>query len=73
MVIPVILLYVVLSGYVGVVVSDLFQTLILIVSSLVLMGLVWHDFGGPAGLCGALAEQFGSLARDEFRIPAAQR
>ena len=59
-VIPVILVYVILSGYVGVVVSDLFQTLILIVSSLVLMGLVWQDFGGPAGLCEALVEQFGS-------------
>jgi SSS family solute:Na+ symporter len=55
-VVPVILVYVVLSGYVGVVVSDVFQTAILIVSSLVLMGMVWNDFGGPAGLYAALAE-----------------
>jgi len=55
-VVPVILLYVLLSGYVGVVVSDLFQTIVLIVSSLVLMALVWCDFGGPAGLYAALVE-----------------
>ena len=55
-VVPVILVYVLLSGYVGVVVSDVFQTAILIVSSLVLMGMVWNDFGGPAGLYTALAE-----------------
>ena len=58
-VIPVILIYVVLSGYIGVVVSDLIQTAILIVSSLVLMGMVWWDFGGPAGLQASLVEQFG--------------
>ena len=58
-VIPVILIYVILSGYVGVVLSDLFQTVILIVSALVLMGLVWQDFGGPAGLYATLVDQFG--------------
>ena len=41
LVIPIILVYVVLSGYMGVVMSDLIQTAIMIVSSLVLMGLVW--------------------------------
>jgi len=54
-VIPVILIYVTLSGYVGVVVSDLIQTIVLIVSSFVLMGMVWADFGGPAGLVAELA------------------
>ena len=58
-VIPVILTYVILSGYVGVVVSDLFQALILIASSLVLMALVWADFGGPAGLHDQLVATFG--------------
>ena len=58
-VIPVILIYVILSGYIGVVLSDVCQTVILIVSALVLMGLVWQDFGGPAGLYATLVEQFG--------------
>jgi len=58
-VIPIILIYVVLSGYMGVVVSDLIQTVIMIGSSLILMGLVWADFGGPSGLYEALLSQFG--------------
>ena len=59
-VIPIILIYVVLSGYMGVVMSDLIQTAIMIVSSLVLMGMVWADFGGPTGLYQALVTQFGT-------------
>ena len=60
LVVPIILIYVVLSGYMGVVVSDLIQTAIMIVSSLVLMGLVWAEFGGPSGLYDALTAQFGT-------------
>ena len=60
LVVPIILIYVVLSGYMGVVVSDLIQTAIMIVSSLVLMGLVWAEFGGPSGLYAALTAQFGT-------------
>lgn len=59
-VIPIILIYVVLSGYMGVVMSDLIQTAIMIVSSLVLMGMVWAEFGGPTGLYQALVTQFGT-------------
>lgn len=59
-IIPVVLIYVFLSGYVGVVVSDLIQLLIITVASLVLMGMVLADFGGPSGLCSALVEQFGT-------------
>lgn len=58
-VIPVILLYVILSGYIGVVLSDILQTIILIVASLVLMAMVWQDFGGPIGLHAELVRQFG--------------
>lgn len=57
--IPVLIIYVMLSGYMGVVVSDLIQTAILIFSSLVLMTLVWADFGGPSGLLSALNSRFG--------------
>ncbi|RQW02882.1 hypothetical protein EH223_11425 [candidate division KSB1 bacterium] len=59
-VIPVILIYVTLSGYMGVVMSDLIQTVIMIVASLILMGMVWADFGGPGGLYDALVSQFGT-------------
>ncbi len=58
-IIPVILTYVFLSGYMGVVVSDLIQGIIMILSSLVLMTMVLIDFGGPSGLYTALVENFG--------------
>jgi solute:Na+ symporter, SSS family len=58
-VIPIILFYVLLSGYVGVVISDFFQTLVIIGSSLVLMWVVQADFGGPSGLYNALVASFG--------------
>ncbi len=59
-VIPVILAYVILSGYVGVVVSDLIQSIVMIVGSLLLMFFVLQDFGGPQGLHDALVAQFGT-------------
>lgn len=66
-VIPIILVYVLLSGYIGVVLSDFFQTLVIIISSIVLMYLVLKEFGGsggilhgPLGLKTALVNQFGS-------------
>jgi solute:Na+ symporter, SSS family len=58
-VIPVLLLYVLLSGYVGVVITDFIQTWVMIAAALVLMGAVWIDFGGPSGLGAALVHQFG--------------
>ena len=59
-VIPVILIYVMMSGYIGVVISDIVQTAILLVSSFILMGMVWADFGGPIGLYDQLVAQFGT-------------
>lgn len=58
-VLPIILFYVLLSGYVGVVVSDFFQTLVIIAASLVLVWAVQMDFGGPAGLYTALVTSAG--------------
>jgi solute:Na+ symporter, SSS family len=58
-VIPIILFYVLLSGYVGVVISDFFQTLVIIAASLILMWVVQADFGGPTGLYNALVTSFG--------------
>ena len=66
-VIPVILFYVLLSGYMGVVVSDLIQSLVMIAASLALMFFVLADFGGAEGvlagpqhLYDALVAKFGS-------------
>ncbi len=66
-VIPIIVFYVLLSGYRGVVLSDFFQTIIIILSSLVLMYMVLKDFGGTEGLLSgpenlkdAMISQFGS-------------
>ena len=58
-VVPIILFYVLLSGYVGVVISDFFQTLVIIGASLTLMWAVLADFGGPVGLHDALVRAFG--------------
>ena len=48
-VVPIILVYVYLSGYMGVVVSDVLQGTILIGTTLLLAILVLIDFGGDAG------------------------
>ena len=58
-VLPVILFYVLISGYVGVVISDFFQTLVIVAASLVLVWVVLADFGGPTGLGDALVASFG--------------
>ena len=62
-VVPIILFYVLLSGYVGVVISDFFQTLVIIGASLTLMWAVLADFGGPVGLHDALVRAFGDGRR----------
>ncbi len=49
-IIPIILFYVLLSGYKGVVLSDFFQTIVIIISSFVLMYLVLQEFGGVGGV-----------------------
>jgi solute:Na+ symporter, SSS family len=58
-VLPIILFYVLLSGYVGVVISDFFQTLVIIGAALALIWAVQADFGGPARLRDALVASFG--------------
>ncbi len=60
-VIPIILFYVLLSGYMGVVVSDILQTIVLIVSSLSLMVFVLADFGGDAGILAGPGELYRQL------------
>lgn len=59
-VIPIILFYVLLSGYIGVVISDFLQTIVMVAAALVLMWAVQADFGGPAGLYAAMLDSAGS-------------
>lgn len=61
-VLPIILFYVLLSGYVGVVISDFFQTMVVIAKSLVLAWAVQAEFGGPSGLYHALVAAAGPEA-----------
>lgn len=58
--IPIVLTYVLLSGYMGVVISDLIQGIIMVLAAIVLMVAVLIDFGGPSGLYSALIEKFGT-------------
>jgi Na+/proline symporter len=58
-VIPIILFYVLLSGYIGVVISDFLQTLVMVAAALILMWAVQADFGGPDGLHAALLDSAG--------------
>ncbi|MCC7010316.1 MAG: hypothetical protein IT184_16025 [Acidobacteria bacterium] len=61
-VVPIILFYVLLSGYIGVVISDFFQTLVIIVASLTLVWAVQADFGGPSALHAAVLAAAGPQA-----------
>lgn len=57
--IPVALLYLFMSGYLGVVTTDVLQSILILVGSLVLMVAVLVDFGGPSGLGAALLAKWG--------------
>ena len=60
LVVPVILIYVSMSGFKGVIVSDFIQSIIIIFAGIVLAVAVLVDFGGPTGLYDELMETFGS-------------
>lgn len=57
-VLPVLMVYVWIGGFAGVVVTDVMQTLVIVGASLVLLGSVLVEHGGPSGLAeGILAAQ----------------
>ncbi|MFA5264778.1 MAG: hypothetical protein WC378_13225 [Opitutaceae bacterium] len=49
-IVPAVLLYVFTSGYLGVVFTDVFQSLVMIIAGCVLCGFIVYDFHGPAAL-----------------------
>lgn len=61
-VLPVLLLYVWLSGYAGVLITDLVQSLVIIGANLLIGILVLMHFGGPSGLAAAITASMGDLA-----------
>ncbi len=64
-VIPIVLLYVMVSGFSGVVATAAVQSLIMLVGSAMLCGIVLFEFGGPAELANQL--QRSSMGQDALR------
>jgi len=62
LVVPVLLTYVLMSGYIGVVATDIFQSAVIVLGGLVLCFAVLADFGGPAQLLERLSQALGPAA-----------
>lgn len=58
-IVPVLLTYVLMLGYLGVVATDVFQSAIIVLGSVVLCGAVLVDFGSPAQLLQQLTQNVG--------------
>jgi solute:Na+ symporter, SSS family len=61
-VLPIVVAYVSLAGFAGVVATSAVQTIIMVVGSAMLCGIVLHEMGGPAGLAAKVQEVAGSGA-----------
>lgn len=53
-VLPILLSYVWISGFAGVVVTDVLQSAVIVLASMFLLGTVLYEHGGPAGLAEAV-------------------
>lgn len=53
-IVPLVVGYVWVSGFAGVLVTDVFQALVIVASSVVLLVMVQYDFGGPQALLAAI-------------------
>lgn len=53
-IVPLVVGYVWVSGFAGVLVTDVFQALVIVASSVVLLVMVQYDFGGPQALMAAI-------------------
>ena len=67
-ILPVLLIYVWISGYSGVVVNDLVQMSIILISSLALLILVLIHFHGPAGLAASIVDAHGIDSQNIFSL-----
>jgi Na+/proline symporter len=64
----VLLLYVWISGFAGVLITDMLQTVVILVSSLILFIAVLIEAGGPAGLAERLRQTMGAEAQEVFSV-----
>ncbi len=69
LVVPISFVYVFLSGYRGVVISNLVQMLVFFSGAILLLFLTLAHFGGPKGVASALASAAGSSAGTLASIP----
>ena len=53
-VLPLMLAYVWIAGFAGVLATDVIQSAIILMANVILLGLVWSEFGGPTGLATAI-------------------
>ena len=65
---PLMLIYVWVSGYTGVLITNFFQSIIIVVACLVVCGVTLANFGGPTGLHDAVASAMGSQADSVLSI-----
>jgi Na+/proline symporter len=61
---PVMLCYIWISGFAGVLIVDIFLSLIIVLANIVLLFIVLHHFGGPSGLAESITKIHGSFAQD---------
>lgn len=64
--VPVVFIYVYFAGLAGVIATDIFQAIIMVVANIILVVAVLNHFGGPAELGGALEARFGSDVISNF-------
>lgn len=67
-ILPVLLLYVWISGFAGVLVTDLIQTIIIVVANLTAGILVLVHYGGPTGLADAITNTIGLPSNEILSI-----
>ncbi len=65
---PILLLYVWISGYAGVVVMDLMHSIVIVVANLILLIFIMIKFNGPSGLVSAIQNSLGEKASSVLNI-----
>lgn len=63
-VVPIVLIYVWISGFAGVLIVDIFQGAVIVLANFALLFIVLFHFGGPSGLADALTKIHGQFAQN---------
>lgn len=61
---PVMLGYIWISGFAGVLIVDVFLSSIIVLANIALLFIVLHHFGGPSGLAASITKIHGAFAQD---------